>query len=60
MYELVADGGGFSGVDDGLISWRAAGKDSAQLENLLSDKVHFPHMNRLEISGILMLTTALF
>jgi hypothetical protein len=37
MYELVADGGGLSGVDDGLFSWRAAGRDSAQLENLLSD-----------------------
>jgi hypothetical protein len=35
MYELVADGGGLSGVDDGLFSWRAAGRDSAQLENLL-------------------------
>jgi hypothetical protein len=40
MYELVADGAGLSGVDDGLFSWRAAGRDSAQLENLLSDKVH--------------------
>jgi hypothetical protein len=49
MYELVADGAGLSGVDDGLFSWRAAGRDSAQLENLLSDKVHFPHMNRLDL-----------
>jgi hypothetical protein len=49
MYELVADGAGLSGVDDGLFSWRAAGRDSAQFENLLSDKVHFPHMNRLDL-----------
>ena len=49
MYELVADGDGLSRVDDGLFSWRAAGRDSAQLENLLSDKVHFPHLNRLDI-----------
>jgi hypothetical protein len=49
MYELVADGEGLSEVGDELFSWRAAGRDSAQLENLLSDKVHFPHMNRLDL-----------
>jgi hypothetical protein len=48
-HEIVSHGSGLSGVDDGFFSWRAAGRHSAQLENLLSDKVHFPHMNRLDI-----------
>jgi hypothetical protein len=37
MYELVADGAGLSGVDDGLFSWRAAGRDSAQFKTEVDD-----------------------